>query len=672
MAAVPKLAMQPTEDQDCPLWRPMYEMLRPYHRETGTLCIAALEPYFLSASRPALTANWVAFSHGMVASGYTRLAADGLLDNDAFLSSLAHCLGIYVFSSAAKNWWTKTFTDMKLAIPVAVLRYPVASTEPAKAFKMTDFLANPARMIVQVGTWGRRTLPFLVWNGSAGKLRLSDCLWVRKGILSTRKCSDWVKGILPGPLTETRDGDCADQFRRDLATFVQSCIDSTEKVVAQTHSAFDDLLSKNILFVNLVDASTVKIVMDALVRNCPIFVNRLPALEEVLGKNYPLFYTTEADLQSLMTVDKIKSASIYLSQLDKTVLAPMQFVRDVVTSSIYVSLPLLDRGWLLDKAMGCYHGCVVGNQLPYSGAPGTFMASSNKMYRALPGRSLCSAEALSLYRWPIGSHRDEAEMSLCVAASLSAVPGFSPTDQMDRFVRWMNEGQAGASTGGCINPCEVFCFEGTYLSVHRYLKAKLANFRNEANPYQGITHCSEAGRENDVGPMMRMAPLILWCSSSPDKARRITQSYVELTHGSREVIECALLMLDICLGFLYGKSKQRVLSGERSVDLGTFVTQVKGLAQGSYQMKGPNEIAPTGSAFRSLEAALWALHHTESFSEGMELILSLESGVNQCSTVYGTVAGMLYGLSGIPQSWRRSAEWDRLLSVDALVAPWLG
>jgi ADP-ribosyl-[dinitrogen reductase] hydrolase len=671
MTAVPKLAMQPQGDsQDCPMWKPIYELLRPYHRETGTLCVAALEPYFLSEARPALSGKWIGFSHGMVAGGYTRLAAAGLFENDAFVSSLEHCLGIFVFSRVAKEWWAKKLGALNLPIPVDVLCYPAPSAEPAKTFKMTEFLANPARMIIQVGTWGRRTLPFLVWNGAAGKLRLSECLWVRKGVLSKRNYADWAKDLIPTRVSDNRDDDCADQFRRDLAAFVQTCINSAEVVVAQSHRAYDELLSKNILFVNLVDASTVRIVVDALVRNCPIFVNRIPALEEVLGRNYPLFYTTDADLQSLMTVDRIKSASIYLSQVDKGALAPTQFVRDLVGSDIYASLPLLDRAWLLDKAMGCYHGCVVGNQIPYAGAQGTLMASGNRMYREFPGRSLCSAEALSLYRWPTGSHRDEAEMSLCVAASLTAAAGFSPADQMNRFVRWMTEGQSGNS-GGCINPCEIFCFEGTYLAVQRYLKAKLANFRNEANPYQGITHCSEATRETDVGPLMRMAPLILWCSSSPEKARRVTQSYVELTHGSREVIECALLMLDICLGFLYGKSKQRVLSGERSVDLGAFVTHVKELAAGSYQMKGPNEIAPTGSAFRSLEAALWALHRTESFREGMDLILSLDAAANQCSTVYGTLAGMLYGLDGIPPFWRRSGEWDRLLSVDALVAPWL-
>ena len=53
---------------------------------------------------------------------------------------------------------------------------------------------------------------------------------------------------------------------------------------------YDELLSENIVFVNLVDASAVNTIIECVVRGTPIVVNRLPAVVEILGEMYPLYY----------------------------------------------------------------------------------------------------------------------------------------------------------------------------------------------------------------------------------------------------------------------------------------------------------------------------------------------------------------------------------------------
>ena len=54
---------------------------------------------------------------------------------------------------------------------------------------------------------------------------------------------------------------------------------------------YDLLLSENIVFVNLVDASAVNTIIECIVRNTPIIVNKIPAVVEMLGENYPMYYT---------------------------------------------------------------------------------------------------------------------------------------------------------------------------------------------------------------------------------------------------------------------------------------------------------------------------------------------------------------------------------------------
>jgi ADP-ribosyl-[dinitrogen reductase] hydrolase len=55
---------------------------------------------------------------------------------------------------------------------------------------------------------------------------------------------------------------------------------------------------------------------------------------------------------------------------------------------------------------------------------------------------------------------------------------------------------------------------------------------------------------------------------------------------------------------------------------------------------------------RSLEAALWAFHHSESFRDGALLAVNLGDDADTTGAVYGQLAGAFYGETGIPKPWR--------------------
>ena len=90
---------------------------------------------------------------------------------------------------------------------------------------------------------------------------------------------------------------------------------------------YDDLLSCNIVFINLISASAVNTIIECIVRNTPILVNRLPATVELLGENYPLFYSN-LDFADLLTTKKIKEGWKYLLALDKTKFKIETFIHD--------------------------------------------------------------------------------------------------------------------------------------------------------------------------------------------------------------------------------------------------------------------------------------------------------------------------------------------------------
>ena len=80
----------------------------------------------------------------------------------------------------------------------------------------------------------------------------------------------------------------------------------------------------------LEDASAVNTVIECIVRNTPIIVNRLNALEEVLGKKYPLFYDSINDVKNLLTMKYIEKGHDYLKNLNKTELKLETFVNKFI------------------------------------------------------------------------------------------------------------------------------------------------------------------------------------------------------------------------------------------------------------------------------------------------------------------------------------------------------
>src|SRR4029077_14784073 len=90
---------------------------------------------------------------------------------------------------------------------------------------------------------------------------------------------------------------------------------------------YNVLLTKSIVFLCLKDASSVNTVIDCMVRNTPVLVNRLPALEEILGQEYPMFYSynknsieeTIKNAKAILTrPDIVKITTEYLKAISKS------------------------------------------------------------------------------------------------------------------------------------------------------------------------------------------------------------------------------------------------------------------------------------------------------------------------------------------------------------------
>jgi len=95
---------------------------------------------------------------------------------------------------------------------------------------------------------------------------------------------------------------------------------------------YDELLSRVVVFLDLYDVAACNTIIECIERNTPIITRRLPASEEYLGKNYPLFFDSMFEAASLLNENKILEGHNYLRQLEKIHISGKKFREGFLSS----------------------------------------------------------------------------------------------------------------------------------------------------------------------------------------------------------------------------------------------------------------------------------------------------------------------------------------------------
>ena len=253
------------------------------------------------------------------------------------------------------------------------------------------------------------------------------------------------------------------------------------------------------------------------------------------------------------------------------------------------------------------------------------------------------------FRLKPGQWTDDTSMALCLAESLIECRGFDPADQMKRYVRWWQEGYL-SSTGTCFD-------------IGNTIRAALSAFIETGNPFSGPTDFYSAGN----GSLMRLAPVPLFFAGDPRKAIEKSGESSRTTHGARPAIDACRYFAALIVGAINGEDKNTLLSDHYSPVPGYWqehplVPEIAEIATGSFKRKNPPDIRGTGYVVSSLEAALWAFHHGESFEQGCLMAVNLGDDADTTGAIYGQLAGAFYGVEGIPLLWR-----DRIVKKDIIL-----
>ncbi len=240
-----------------------------------------------------------------------------------------------------------------------------------------------------------------------------------------------------------------------------------------------------------------------------------------------------------------------------------------------------------------------------------------------------------------GEWTDDTSMALCLAESLIEKRGFDPADQMTKYLRWYRESHMSST--------------GEFVDIGGATSEALELFEETGEPYAGSTDPYSAGN----GSIMRLAPVPMFYAGNPVEAVEWSAESSRTTHGATTTVDACRYLGMLLVGALNGAGKEELLS-ERYNPVGPgyweerpLDPEIDEISRGSFKRREPPEIKGSGYVVRSLEAAMWAFHITDSFREGALMAVNLGDDADTTGAVYGQIAGAFYGEVGIPKPWRR-------------------
>lgn len=243
---------------------------------------------------------------------------------------------------------------------------------------------------------------------------------------------------------------------------------------------------------------------------------------------------------------------------------------------------------------------------------------------------------------PPGTWSDDSSLTFCLAEALTQ--GYDPETIGRNFVRWHNE--AFWTAHG-----EVFDIGNTTREViDRLAKgtpAAMAGLSDES--------------ANGNGSLMRILPLMFRLLPKTLAERfEITRQVSSITHAHiRSIIAC-FYYLEFARQILEGREKfdiyrdlQKTVSGHLSallIDPVEVVVFDRLLKYDIFRLP-ESGIRSSGYVIDTLEAAVWCLLTTGTFSEAVLRAVNLGHDTDTTAAVTGGLAGLLYGFDSIPDSW---------------------
>lgn len=290
-----------------------------------------------------------------------------------------------------------------------------------------------------------------------------------------------------------------------------------------------------------------------------------------------------------------------------------------------------------NKLLSMIMGVAIGDAL---GLPAQFY--DRKILDKYPITEMAASE-----EGPAGTYSDDTAMTLCTLASL-VENGWQLDlqDIMKRFIDWLGYG---------------------YMAVgNKTIDVGIATRNAIQRAYDGIplNECGGKGEwDCGNGSLMRISPLIFYCSKHPEADILKTVSEVSaLTHAHERCKMCCYVYVKIGLALLnnsctdnkelFKKAMAALIPelkarfAENETDLLSRLYDID-----EFVKLDRNSIKSSGYVIDTLEASLWCFLTTDNFKDCILKAVNLGDDADTVAAIAGALAGLHYGYGSIPKEW---------------------
>lgn len=309
------------------------------------------------------TSPWCGFIHHTTNTSYSKYNTAALFENIKFIQSLHTCVALFALSEPLAHHLRERLSILAPHVKVVTFAHPVV--DPLKLFSLKEYIGNRDRKLINIGAWMRN--PFAIYhipkiplhkailmgndmgdhippanfsiayigpdpNYKVNSNPSQEVMFSREDPGPKYPCrpepgngprwvimvTEWLVSI-GIQVSHYKDGVLYifDESKvAQLNEEISHMIKSVATITYQSNENYDELLAKNIVFLDLIDAAAVNTIIECIVRRTPVIVNKIPGTVALLGENYPLFYKHISEVPSLISDIKINQAHQYLRRLD--------------------------------------------------------------------------------------------------------------------------------------------------------------------------------------------------------------------------------------------------------------------------------------------------------------------------------------------------------------------
>jgi ADP-ribosyl-[dinitrogen reductase] hydrolase len=314
---------------------------------------------------------------------------------------------------------------------------------------------------------------------------------------------------------------------------------------------------------------------------------------------------------------------------------------------------------IINSLKGTFFGCAVGD---------AFGASNEFAHIRYPMNEphITKMEYVTHFKLPAGSWTDDTSMMLCLAESICDYSYFDHRTAMKYYLKWLSEGY---------NSVTDYAFD-----VGCTVRRAIIEYRNKG--YLPARTVEEYCQSN--GCLMRLAPVPMFYSNNCEEAARMSGESALTTHAHPVCVRTTELFGWLIAAAIGGDSYSKRTKDELLHFTGApgyllditpkigypDISSLKSIVTGEYLLKSHRDLDSTGYVIAGLETALWAFAHTDSFRDGLILVVNLGGDTDTIGAIYGMLAGAYYGYDAIPGEWLLSLQGkDKLERVWNMFLP---